>query len=119
MHIIFRQYARQNSIGSKIDIIRLNFCHKKLKEPIRFFDSASAIERLSYLEKTILKKILCLGKDIYLGSLLNLLKEEKIVNNNYTITELLQIVDWLYWLELVKFRENQTNVEYSILRGWF
>lgn len=121
IHIIFSNTRDHTPLGCEIEHYQLENFNVviKSKEQIRFFDFAKAVERLSDLEKVILKKILCSDMDMYLCSLFDFLKEEKFVDDDYTITELTEIVRRLYWLELVEFRERQTNIEYSILRGWF
>lgn len=121
IHIIFSNTQDRTPLGCEIEHYQLeNFkIDIKSKKQIRFFDSVNAVECLSDLEKAILKRVLCSDTDVYLSSLFDFLKEGKIVDDSYAITELIEVVRGLYWLKLVKFRENRTNIEYSILRGWF
>lgn len=121
LNVIFGNNPEKTPLGCEIEYYQLNNrgTFSMRRESIKFLDSSEAITYLSDLEKSILKKITSINENIYVGLLLTTLKEAKIINSSYELAELIQVLDRLYWLNLIEFRKISTNIKYSIVRGWF
>lgn len=112
INLIYSETEKKKPMGCEIHQYYLNNYKIKCKTigPIIFLDAYNNIKELTGSEKEILKKIHCYGRDLYLNEL---------INEAYSIDQLEQIVDRLFWFGLIQLEKNPTVVGNSVVGGWF
>jgi hypothetical protein len=91
---------------------------KREKEnPIPFYDSLRALPHVVDIDQAILYEINGHPNGIRLNKLMESIKSKEIVSTTYTNADLVSALEQLRAIKLIQFRENESDVDYSTIKG--
>lgn len=91
---------------------------KREKEnPIPFYDSLRALPYVVDIDQAILYEINGHPNGIRLNKLMESIKSKEIVSTTYTNADLVSALEQLRAIKLIQFRENESDIDYSTIKG--
>jgi len=119
INIVFANNPNRTPLFCEIENHQVEGCNITIlkNKPVRFYDSADAIQFLSETERNLLTYINRIGADEHLDVIYQGIKKIGIVNNDFTVDDLMDSVKFLLGLNLIKFRVNKKNPGLSVVRG--